>query len=216
MLHVLLDGDNIHIETFMNHVKESIDNRFGTLYIPQVFCQSNVILKYRERRNINLTVLCCNTKNKNASDARILFHAGKLSVNPENTVVIVSNDKIFEEVADDKRIILIKHVPESKRLKLKKTNVLQVFKELYDERTHESDDIYVSDIQEYFPNYNVVAMHRYISEQVKDLVISCNDVVYFNTESISSQTQKVCYNTVLQTFLDLKRSRVCCETLLPC
>ena len=187
MLHVLVDGDNIHVETFMSHVKEHIDNRFGTDYKPIVFCQTNVIFKYKQSRSVDLTIKCCNTKNKNASDAEIVFHAGKLSVDPNNVIVIVSNDKIFEEVADNKQIHLVKHVAQSKKLKLKKSNILQVFKELHEDRTDESDDIYVSDVQEYFPSYSVSAIHEYICQQVHDLVVSCNDVVYFRVPDVKKE-----------------------------
>ena len=37
MLHVLLDGDNIQWETFVDNVKQEIDHRFGTDYVPTFF-----------------------------------------------------------------------------------------------------------------------------------------------------------------------------------
>ena len=56
----------------MDHVKGPLEDRFGQKYPVEHY--------------------------KNASDARILLEAGRLC--DTSTVIIVSNDKIFEEVVD--------------------------------------------------------------------------------------------------------------------
>jgi len=46
-LQVLIDGDNIQWDTFVDNVKDDIEKKFGTNYIPTLFCQSHILIKFR-------------------------------------------------------------------------------------------------------------------------------------------------------------------------
>uniref|UniRef100_A0A6C0F7E2 NYN domain-containing protein n=1 Tax=viral metagenome TaxID=1070528 RepID=A0A6C0F7E2_9ZZZZ len=179
MLHVLLDGDNIQYDTFVSHIKDNVDLRFGSNYIPDVFCQTNIIIKHSSLKTANIRIHCSKTTNKNASDARILVHIGKLlSTSNDCIIVIVSNDKIFEEIADNQRIFLIGYVSSQKRVRLKKTFVLQAMKTLDEQRKLESDNIYLADLYEYLNYTSISILKDYINKFVPEIYIASNDVIY--------------------------------------
>jgi hypothetical protein len=46
-MQVLIDGDNIQWDTFVDNVKNIIEKKFGTNYIPTIFCQSHIKLSLK-------------------------------------------------------------------------------------------------------------------------------------------------------------------------
>lgn len=128
-LHVLLDGDNIQWETFVDNVKQEIDRRFGTDYIPTIFCQTHVLVKFHSLCETNLRIRAARTTKKNAADARMLMEIGKLSTDSKN-IIVVSNDKIFEEVVDDEKIFQIGYLNNFKKTIISKKVVKQTMCEL--------------------------------------------------------------------------------------
>ena len=93
-----------------------------------------------------MNIRCCKTANKNATDTRVIFEAGKL-IESGNKVIIVSNDKIFRELTDT--VIVFEHYGESAiTYKLKKKHIFSIVKIL---KKNPSDDVYLSDIMEYYP-----------------------------------------------------------------
>ena len=178
-LNVLIDGDNIHMDAFLTHVQDRIDSRFGMNYAPVLFCQSNVLIKYKQHRSASLQVCCSNTTNKNASDARIILETGKLiATNDTNVVVIVSNDRIFEEIADGQRIHVMGYTNATKSRKLKPNNVVEVLRMLHISKLP-SDDIYIDDLMEYFSGHNKSEVKAFIAANVSSVRVSNNDSVYF-------------------------------------
>ena len=181
MLYVLIDGDNIQYETFTNEVKQHIDKRFGTAYTPIVFCQTNVLIKYQSQKTVNVEIRCSKTKNKNASDARMLYEIGKIMESGyDNTIVIVSNDKIFEEVCDDKQVFVYTYYGNgSSRVKLKKANVIRAINELIQQRENESDDIFLCDLFEYMGCKSSVTLRDYINKFIPEVYVTSNDAIFF-------------------------------------
>lgn len=188
-LHVLIDGDNIHLDTFLTYIKPNVDKLFGREYIPVLFCQTNVLIKYRECRTASVQICCSKTSNKNASDARILVEIGKLQEkSQENIIVIVSNDRIFEEVADSVKVHIMTYVNKTKTKKLKRKNVLDVLQDLNDAKESQSDDIYIDDLCEHFKGVSKLDMKGYIVNSVPELRVSSNDVIFYGlgTESANA------------------------------
>lgn len=178
--YVLIDGDNIQFDTFQEHVRCVVDSRFGSGYVPCVFCQTNVIVKYASMKHSNLEIVCSKTTNKNASDAQILLRTGAILEGDTNAiVVIVSNDKIFEEIQDNVRVFVIGYTSTKKRTKLKKATVLAAMKELTNARENVYDDIYLSDLYEYLNCNSVASLKDYIQRFVPELHVSGNDGVFF-------------------------------------
>ena len=94
--YVLLDGDNIQLDVFINDIKPQIEYKYGKKFKINLYCQSNIIFRYQTMRELTLSISCSKTKSKNSTDAQIIYHAGKLiGEDPSNVVVIVSNDQIF-------------------------------------------------------------------------------------------------------------------------
>ena len=181
MYHIYIDGDNISLEKYFENINSKIkaivrDEDTKTFLV----CQSNIIFKYKSNRNLELTVICCETKNKDATDAQIIYNSGK-SVNAGNKVIIVSNDKIYEEIENDDVYILnytIPIVPKTSRLK--KGRVINAINELNElNKEDPSYDIYLEDIQTYFPSYELLQIRRFI-ESLVHVKISNMDTIYID------------------------------------
>ena len=175
---VLLDGDNIQWETFVDHVKGPLEERFGTEYNLTVFVQTNILIKYKSLRNTQLNIVSSRTTNKNASDARMLVEVGKL-MNTNTKVVIVSNDKIFEEVVDGIRIHQMGYTSYRKKTKLKKSVVIQATRELVDTRRDKSDDVFLCDLYDYLNCSSISTLKEYINKFIPELYVAGNDSVFF-------------------------------------
>jgi hypothetical protein len=185
MLYVLVDGDNVQIEAYLSFVKSNLETQFGTEYNLIFYCQSNMIFKYKSARTEKLSIVCSQTNNKNASDARILFQAGKfISESEKNKVVIVSNDKIFEEIIDNQNVFCIGYdTSKSKRLRVTKDNIMKVFTQLI-ERKEESHDIIIEDFREYFKCHSTSDLKDYIKKNLPELYVSGNDTLYYKTSKV--------------------------------
>lgn len=178
--HVLLDGDNIQWETYVDHVKEQIDKRFGKEYNLTVFVQTNILIKYRSLRDTHLNIRTSMTTNKNASDARILLEVGRLlERSGDSTIVIISNDKIFEEIIDNHRVYQVGYTSYRKKTKLKKSVVVQAMRDLVDSRRSESDDIFLCDLYDYLNCNSVSTLKEYINKFIPELYVAGNDSVFF-------------------------------------
>lgn len=174
---IYIDGDNICLENYFNKVHPQIEQICNSNpYDITVICQSNIIFKFKEARTFEVKMICCKTKNKNATDARIIYNAG-ISVSKGNNVVIVSNDKIFEEIADDK-ITLITYYPFPNQpiIKLRKRNVVSAINTIK-KKYGPSYDVILSDLQEFFPTYKLIDIRIYI-EKLVSVYISSSDCVY--------------------------------------
>lgn len=180
---VIIDGDNISLERYFTDILSNVNsitknNRTHTT----VICQSNLTFKYVSQRSIELSLHCCKTQNKNATDANILFHAG-LCVAEGNHVIIVSNDKIYCEIADNVNVTIIGYTPphsEHTVNKLRKKTILQVLSKLKHHHG-ESYDVTLDEIQFYFPKYNRLEVRKYIeSLKLHGIIINASDVVYVN------------------------------------
>ena len=76
--HIIIDGDNISIERYFTDIQENIKSITKDAQThTTVICQSNLTFKYVANRCMELSIHCCKTQNKNATDANILFHAGR-------------------------------------------------------------------------------------------------------------------------------------------
>lgn len=171
-LHVLLDGDNIQWETFVDNVKQEIDRRFGTDYVPTIFCQTHVLVKFHSLRETNLRIRAARTTKKNAADARMLMEIGKLSADLKNIIVVVSNDKIFEEVVDDERIFQFGYLNNFKKTVISKKVVKKAICEL-------GTDVHLSDLFEKINCKSISSLREYINKFIPDLYVAANDVVSF-------------------------------------
>lgn len=180
-LHVLIDGDNIQYETFTNEVKACIDDRFGNNYTPIVFCQTNVLIKYQSQKSANIEIRCSRTKNKNASDSRILCEVGKIqALFPSDTIIIVSNDNIFKEICDDIHCYMITYFGnKSSKIKLKKANVIRSINELNEQKESPSDDIYLCDLFNHMGCKSMSTLRDYINKFVPEVYVTNNDSIFF-------------------------------------
>lgn len=178
-MHVLIDGDNIQYETFLTHVKGTIDRQFGQNYVPTIFCQTNIVIKYRSMKDANIKICCTKTTNKNASDAQIILRVGKiLGGHDSGTIVIVSNDKIFEEIADGTRVHLVGFVNPTRCTRLRKNTIKAAFRDLSAQRCHESEDIYLTDLYEALNCNSIATLKEYIQRFVPEMYISANDAIF--------------------------------------
>ena len=180
--YVLLDGDNIQLDVFLNDIKPQIEYKYGKKFRINVYCQSNLILRYQSMRELTLSINCSKTKSKNSTDAQIIYQAGKLvGENNQNTVIIVSNDQIFNEITNQNVILIGNN--NCKKLKLNRTNLLNVFEELSkDCKTNLSKDIYLDEFLFYFSKNSVNAIETLITNQIPELCISKNNCVYYRRE----------------------------------
>ncbi len=174
-LHVLIDGDNIQWDTFVDNVKNDIEEKFGTNYIPTIFCQSHILIKFRSLQETDLRVVCARTSKKNASDARILLEVGKLLQVPDSKIIIVSNDKIFEEVVDNERIFLFGYSNNFKKTMIRKNVVTKAMAEL----SIETEDVYLSDLFERVNCKSISSLRDYINKFIPDMYVAGNDIVSY-------------------------------------
>jgi hypothetical protein len=174
----MIDGDNIQLEVFINEIKPQIEYKYGKEFQINLYCQTNLVLKYESMRTLNLSINCSRTKNKNSTDAQILYQTGVLiGENPDNIVLIISNDQIFNEISSHK-VILIGNKIHSTKLKLSKNNLLSVFKELSkDCKLNPSKDIFLDDFLSYFSKYSLSEIESLINK-IPNLCISKSNCVY--------------------------------------
>jgi len=178
-VYVLLDSDNIQFEVFVNDIKPQIEYKYGKQLIIHLYCQTNLTFRYETMRRLTLSIICSKTRNKNSTDAQIIFQAGKIIGESEtNIVIIVSNDNIFNEIASDK-VVIMGNNPNCKKLKLNKTNILNVFTELSkDCKFNKSKDIYIDELLPYFSKYSITNLEDSIN-QIPELCISKTNCVYW-------------------------------------
>lgn len=170
-MNIFVDGDNIPLQKYVD-VHDTIAGNTETT--PVVYCQSNIVFKYKSNAEINVVFKCCKTKNKNATDARILLDTGKALQRGEK-VVIVSNDKIFKEVECDD--VELYNCTFKKQNKLKKNTIIRLVKQ-WREENEDHEDMYISDLLEHFPNYKMERIRNYI-QSIPELELNQNDGVYF-------------------------------------
>lgn len=179
MWDIYIDGDNIPIDHYFNDIRDRVKSIIHPVNIndiaPIVYSQSNVVFKYTSARETNIRLCCCKTTNKNATDAQILFNTGK-STEKGNRVIIVSNDKIFQEIENQDNVIVVTHnFAKDKTVKLRRNNVIKAINDI--KGGDESKDVYVCDLADYFPNHSVTKIREYIDSLV-DVRINRSDCVY--------------------------------------
>ncbi len=173
-MQVLIDGDNIQWDTFVDNVKDDIEKKFGTNYIPTLFCQSHILIKFRSLQETDLKIVCSRTNNKNATDARILLEVGKL-LQTSSKIIIVSNDKIFQEVVDNEKIFLFGYSNNFKKTMIRKNVVTRAMHELLSER----DDVYLSDLFEQINCRSISSLRDYINKFIPEMYVAGNDIVSY-------------------------------------
>lgn len=184
MFHIIIDGDNISFDTFYDYILPGIKEKTQNNYFITLICQSNIVFKYVSNRQIDLSMKCCKTNKKNATDANIIFQAGKSVANGLN-VIIISNDKIYQEISDNDNIEIVGYlynVNETTYVKLKKSNILKALRNLK-KKYGESYDVFVSDLQPFFCHYNIQQIRRYI-ESLPDIFLSSSDCVYVQDKQL--------------------------------
>jgi hypothetical protein len=171
---IFVDGDNVPMQRYIDRIHDDLKLFIGNVEVqPIVYCQSNLVFKYRPDVDFKVTLRCCKTRNKNATDARILMDAG-CAIQRGERVVIVSNDNIFKEIESEDVIIVQFSFP--KQSKLQKKAILRIIKEFKESR-EPHEDIYISDLLEYFPVYKMERIRKYI-ENTPELGINQNDGIY--------------------------------------
>jgi len=179
MWEVFLDGDNIPIDHYYRDIQQKVQNIIHPYVIenvvPNIYSQSNMVLKYTSTRDVKMRLYCCKTTNKNATDAQILFNAGK-AVSEGKRVIIISNDKIFTEIENDNNIIIITHnIENKKKTKLRKNTIIKAINEI--KGSDLSKDIYLCDLCDYFPSHQMSTIREYINS-LHDIRLNGNDCVY--------------------------------------
>ena len=180
---IIIDGDNISLERYFSDIQSNINSITKTDNVhTTVICQSNLTFKYVSQRSIELSLHCCKTQNKNATDANILFYTGRY-VEQGHHVIIVSNDKIYSEIADNTNVTIVGYTPpqsEYSSNKLRKKTITQIIKQL--RHIHgDSYDVTLDDLQTYFPKYSRLEIRKYIeSLRLHGIIINASDVVYIN------------------------------------
>lgn len=176
MIHVIIDGDNIPVDKYLEYIYPKLQLK-GKPYYTTVILQGDFKFKYASYTKITLNVQFCTTKNKNATDTRVIYEAGK-SVERSEQVIIVSNDKIFDELKEEKDIQIVGYVI-NKGYKLKKKNVIWCLQQEMSNK-QENDDIYLSEFHfKYFKNLTKQVLKDYI-ESLPEICISPNECLYFN------------------------------------
>lgn len=174
--YVLIDGDNIQWETYVDNLRDTVHERWGPIHDTIVFAQGNILFKYKSMRVDNFHVQCTQTMGKNASDARILFEAGKLS--PENRIIIVSNDKIYNEIVDNHKIFSIGYSRYRPKVKLNKDVILKTFHQLSSTLVDSSGDVYVSDMVDHLGAQSYSTIRDFIIRYVPELCVTANETVF--------------------------------------
>jgi hypothetical protein len=174
IMEVFIDGDNIQWDTFVDNVKNSIDKKFGTNYTPTIFCQSHILIKFRSLQETELRIVCSRTNNKNATDARILLEIGKL-LQTSSKIIIVSNDKIFQEVVDNEKIFLFGYSNNFKKTMIRKNVVLNAMAEL----SIIMEDVHLTDLFEKINCKSISSLKEYINKFVPEMYVAGNDIVSY-------------------------------------
>tara|TARA_B110000977_G_scaffold84695_1_gene113087 strand:+ start:3043 stop:3633 length:591 start_codon:yes stop_codon:yes gene_type:complete len=180
---VIIDGDNISLERYFQDILSKIKSITKDVFThTTVICQSNLTFKYVSQRSIALSLHCCKTQNKNATDANILFHTGRF-VNQGDHVVIVSNDKIYCEIEDNINVTIVGFTPpqcEYSTNRLRKKTIVQSLHKL--KRVNgESYDVTLDDLEQFFPKYGRLEIRKYIeSLRLHGIIVNASDVVYIN------------------------------------
>ena len=173
MYHILLDGDNVQWETYIAKVKDGIEAKYGQDYKLTVFVQTNILIKYRSLRMSSLNIACSRTMNKNASDARIILEVGKILASTNDKIIIVSNDKIFEEVVDEDRVFMEGYMGYKKKIKLKKNLVVNATKAMLGDK----NEINLADLYDEINCSSISSLREYINKFIPSMFVSCNDMV---------------------------------------
>jgi len=181
-VYVLLDADNIQLEIFIKDILPQIEYKYGKILNLSIFCQTNIIIKYISNKSMSFCLKCSKTKNKNASDAQILFEAGKIYIeNDANTIIIVSNDKIFNEIVDNERIFLYENNINKKNLKLNKQNIINIYNQLKIEYgNNASTDVFIDDLICYFNKPSITTLKEFIINNIPELSVSKSNCVYYS------------------------------------
>ena len=175
--YVYIDGDNICMNKYIDEMLPTVKNIIGdSKFETTVICQSNIIFKYNKSLELSLNFKCCRTKNKNATDCRIIYYCGMHSLKQEK-VIIISNDRIYEEI-EESHIIVLKFpiLRKENVVKFSKRNMISAIEKIKMEQPA-SYDITLSDIQPYFPTHTLLDIRRYI-ESLHCVHISGADAVY--------------------------------------
>lgn len=183
MIHIIIDGDNISVDKYIEHILPIL--KLDEEYKTTVIVQNNFKVKYISSLNITVNIEFTKTKHKNATDSRILFETGK-SIQREEKVIIISNDRIFEELDESSKDISLygyNKITSSKGLKLKKKNIVaSLLHENEEKKTHE--DVFLSDFQfKYFTHIQKEILQEYIESHISDIEISSDECVYFKKNS---------------------------------
>lgn len=194
---IIIDGDNISIERYFTDILHSINSIVKEAPAhTTIICQSNLTFKYVSQRSIDLSLRCCKTQNKNATDANILFYAG-MYIAQGYDVIIVSNDKIYREIEDNRNITIIGYTPPQSEYslnKLRKKTILQVLQQIKHQHNN-SYDVTIDDMQYYFPKYSRLEIRKYIeSLRPHGIIINASGVVYVNNalNTVSCDVPSIC------------------------
>ena len=174
----MVDGDNIQLDVFINDIKPQIEYKYGKTFQLYLYCQTNLTFRYESMRFLTVSIVCSKTRNKNSTDAQIIYQTGVLiGQNPENLIVIVSNDQIFNEIVSE-NVILMGNKSHPTKLKLSRSNVLNVYKELSkDCKINLSKDVFLDDFLTYFSKSSLNEIELIINE-IPELCISKSNCVY--------------------------------------
>ena len=185
MYQVLIDGDNVSIEKYFEHVIDNIrsitkEEKCDTT----ILCQSNLFFRFCSNRSFDVSIKCCKTQNKNATDANILFLAGKYIAQGFN-IIIVSNDKIYSEISDNNNVIIIGYNPPETPYsfnKLRKKTIVRFIKQL--KESHPPNyDVTLDDLHYFFPKISLFELRKYIASlSAHGIILNNTDNIYLNFE----------------------------------
>lgn len=177
MYQVLIDGDNVHCDIYLEEIYPMLIKKYKNFekHYTTVVVQTNFIMRFESLRKMSVNIQCCQTKHKDATDARILMLAG-MFVERGDDVIIVSNDNIYKEIDDVCNIV--GYNIEKKRYKLNKKSLIKIL-----DQKEESEDITIHDLQRfYYPMINKSEIINYI-KGMDDIEISNNDSIYLKNRS---------------------------------
>jgi hypothetical protein len=176
MTHILIDGDNISIERYFSQIYPNLLREYQNIHTTLV-CQSNIVFKFVSNRILDISIKCCKTTNKNATDANIIYAAGISNAKNEK-VVIVSNDKIYFEIANENCIIVnCERDKTTGHKRLRKRYIIDTIKYLKS-INGPSYDVHISDFDSHFPHHNLYEVRKYIESLHGSVFISKSDCVY--------------------------------------
>ena len=177
MIHIIIDGDNIQPDKYMELIYPKIQYMLDSKpHYTTMVVQSDLRFKYQSMYKMSVNIQCCKTRNKNATDARILYLSGK-SIERGEQVIIVSNDKIYYELEDDV-LKIIGYVLIQKGNKLKKKRIIELLQQEIDKKS-EKDDIYLSDFHnKYYSNITKYELLSYL-DNIKTINVSNAETLFF-------------------------------------